>query len=215
MTSVTSHAIIIPWPLSQGIRTWCGFDCQDDALKGDLVAMAPDKVDCEACIHSMRQALKNLDEWVPDLHVPVDNETGLIAGQPAKVVHLLHEGLPVCGFTRDVPKDWPIGHEWAGLATYRNGKTDHEVIPLLCDECVKVAGPPEPTTDTMSGESIEELAARGANLEEYPCVGWCGCPIDNKSPAQVCGIPQYQTVGRATCRHGHGGAPTLDKDPHA
>jgi hypothetical protein len=31
--------------------------------------------------------------------------------EPEKV-HILHEGLPLCRFTQDVPADWPQGHKW-------------------------------------------------------------------------------------------------------
>jgi len=27
-------------------------------------------------------------------------------------VHLLHHGLPRCGFSKDIPKNWPNGHKW-------------------------------------------------------------------------------------------------------
>jgi len=38
------------------------------------------------------------------------------------MIHVLHAGLPLCGFTRLVPRDWPPGHlfvtiEKAGAAT--------------------------------------------------------------------------------------------------
>jgi len=61
------HAIIIPWPLSQGIRTWCGYDAGDKAIKEDYVATHPSKVDCEKCIRSMRAAHVNLSEWLPQI----------------------------------------------------------------------------------------------------------------------------------------------------
>jgi hypothetical protein len=37
-------------------------------------------------------------------------------------IHVLHHGFPICGFTREMPKDWPQGHLWvrkddAALAT--------------------------------------------------------------------------------------------------
>ena len=29
-----------------------------------------------------------------------------------QVVHILHEGLAVCGFSYDTPNKWPEGHAW-------------------------------------------------------------------------------------------------------
>lgn len=33
----------------------------------------------------------------------------------ADTVHILRHGMPLCGFSRDVPRDWPPGHLWVGL----------------------------------------------------------------------------------------------------
>ena len=30
-------------------------------------------------------------------------------------VHVLHEGRPLCGFSNDVPANWPGGHLWVGI----------------------------------------------------------------------------------------------------
>jgi hypothetical protein len=69
--AVTTHAIIIPWPLSQGIRTWCGYDAQDERrIKDDMVASEPMQVDCERCRDAMRMAFANLSEWVPLMRSP-------------------------------------------------------------------------------------------------------------------------------------------------
>ena len=32
------------------------------------------------------------------------------------VVHLLHNGRAVCGFSRLVPRDWPAGHVWVNVS---------------------------------------------------------------------------------------------------
>ena len=66
----TIHAIITPWPLSRGIRTWCGIDCQDERIRGDLIGISPAAINCRQCITAMRQAYKTLGEWVPELHIP-------------------------------------------------------------------------------------------------------------------------------------------------
>ncbi len=30
-------------------------------------------------------------------------------------VHILHEGFPLCDFSRIPPVDWPTGHQWVSL----------------------------------------------------------------------------------------------------
>ena len=47
-----------------------------------------------------------------------DRQQAIAAGSLAKVaahmriVHVLVAGRPKCGFTTDLPKDWPVGHVW-------------------------------------------------------------------------------------------------------
>lgn len=65
--SDTAHALILPWPLSQGLRLWCGYDCSDEAVAGHLIATSPDTVTCPRCRKTMREALASLTEWVPGL----------------------------------------------------------------------------------------------------------------------------------------------------
>ena len=51
-----------------------------------------------------------------------DDKVQLIKG----TVHILEEGLPLCGFTSHIPSDWPPGHIWVGL-----GEKDK----ATCPEC--------------------------------------------------------------------------------
>jgi hypothetical protein len=30
-------------------------------------------------------------------------------------VHVLHHGMPICGFASTVPRDWPEGHRWVSI----------------------------------------------------------------------------------------------------
>jgi hypothetical protein len=32
-------------------------------------------------------------------------------------VHILHHGLPLCGFHDGIPAEWPDGHQWVGLGS--------------------------------------------------------------------------------------------------
>jgi hypothetical protein len=51
------------------------------------------------------------------------------------IVHILKSGLPLCGFTRDVPRDWPDGHKFVSIMEDRS--------PANCTECI-AAAPPAP-----------------------------------------------------------------------
>lgn len=31
------------------------------------------------------------------------------------VIHLFHEGFPVCGFSSEAPANWPEGHKWVSI----------------------------------------------------------------------------------------------------
>lgn len=46
-------------------------------------------------------------------------------------IHILHLGLPLCGFTRDLPVAWPKGHAWVSLLTVKEGFTN----PNRCRAC--------------------------------------------------------------------------------
>lgn len=48
----------------------------------------------------------------------------------ALTIHFLHHGLPLCGFTRAVPIDWPGGHVWAHV-----GDTEALEHPGMCARC--------------------------------------------------------------------------------
>lgn len=61
------HAIVIPWPISNGLHTWCGRRYDDKRVRNDLIASAPEAVTCQHCADAMRHALKNLADWVPRL----------------------------------------------------------------------------------------------------------------------------------------------------
>lgn len=48
-----------------------------------------------------------------------------------RTVHVLLHGLPLCGFTKDVPRDWPDGHVWI----HREHITDPEAKKDACKPC--------------------------------------------------------------------------------
>lgn len=49
-------------------------------------------------------------------------------------IHFLHFGQPLCGFSNEVPRDWPPGHCWAGL-----DDNEAKANPLACQACLAVA----------------------------------------------------------------------------
>jgi len=64
-----THAMVIPWPVSQGLKTWCGYDFGSDEVKDDFLATSPEVVTCPRCAEAMRSALANLKQWVQDLNL--------------------------------------------------------------------------------------------------------------------------------------------------
>ena len=54
---------------------------------------------------------------------------------PPKVVHVLLYGLPLCGFSRDLPAQWPDGHVWTHLGS------DDPVSCRACAAQVRELGP--------------------------------------------------------------------------
>lgn len=66
-TVLKTHAIIMPWPLSTGLHTWCGYHFDDERVSSDYMASEPEAVTCLECHRSMRDALVTLQEWVPRL----------------------------------------------------------------------------------------------------------------------------------------------------
>lgn len=197
---MTTHAIITPWPLSQGIRTWCALDSQDERVRKDNVTSEPDLIDCPTCLSSMKSALDILTKMFPRAET-ADTE---------KVIHVLHEGMPLCGFSSEVPRDWPRGHSWIGIDTMIVGGVDE------CVACREVAGTARMGSHgnwiVPTDESVEALEARDAELEEFPRIGWCGAVDDD---GIFCGNPQFQTLsGGCCCMRGHSGASTLDEDPY-
>lgn len=64
---VITHATVIPWPISTGLHTWCGYPYTDERVKNDFIASAPEAVTCPHCAKAMRDALANLTQWVPRL----------------------------------------------------------------------------------------------------------------------------------------------------
>jgi hypothetical protein len=54
------------------------------------------------------------------------------------VIHLLHEGFPLCGFSELLPRDWPDGHRWVGLDALGPGVREEGYAPT-CEACKRVA----------------------------------------------------------------------------
>ena len=52
-----------------------------------------------------------------------------------KRVHVLHKGLPLCGFTRDIPAEWPPGHSWLGALHLDDPKLYGAAEPDKCTLC--------------------------------------------------------------------------------
>jgi hypothetical protein len=51
-------------------------------------------------------------------------------------VHILHNGFPLCGFSKAVPAEWPDNHKWIGLNVLAMSvPPDH----IMCAGCSQVA----------------------------------------------------------------------------
>lgn len=69
--------MIIPWPISQGLHTWCGYRFDAPEVSKENVAGDPSAVTCEKCIKAMRDALAQLSQWVPRLERVPDGTPGV------------------------------------------------------------------------------------------------------------------------------------------
>lgn len=74
------------------------FDTANDGCHFQVLANAPDL---------------NLDQVKEMLNISPGFDLRSVFTLPA--VHILHHGLPICGFTRLLPRDWPSGHSWVGF----------------------------------------------------------------------------------------------------
>lgn len=47
---------------------------------------------------------------------------------PGTVVHMLYHGYPLCGFTTEIPANWPEGHSWVSVMDAEHA---------TCPECIR------------------------------------------------------------------------------
>lgn len=77
------------------------------------------------------------------------------------MIHILHEGLPLCGFTDAVPRDWPVGDRWVRREEIET-KEDYariQAVDTVCPLClVRMADlPEEPPCDPALRRSVWDL----------------------------------------------------------
>lgn len=70
-----THALVIPQSINT-LSTWCGIGRGDPRADTSNLAFAPEAVTCPHCQYNMRQALKNLMEWVPRLKEVEEDRPG-------------------------------------------------------------------------------------------------------------------------------------------
>lgn len=80
-------------------------------------------------------------------------------------LHVLHEGLPLCGFTRKVPRDWPEGHVWVPKSRWL---PDEKSQGVFCEDCDTVLmGRPLPARWDMQEQQYRDMMTTAArNLLE-------------------------------------------------
>jgi len=55
--------------------------------------------------------------------------------------HVLRAGFPLCGFTRELPKDWPAGHVWLSEPHFAEALSTKEIPKgLACSTCIERMG---------------------------------------------------------------------------
>ena len=64
-----NHAIVLPWPVSSGLHTWCGYRIDSEMVQDEFIATGPEEVTCQQCAVAMKSALDNLTTWVPKLTI--------------------------------------------------------------------------------------------------------------------------------------------------
>lgn len=57
-------------------------------------------------------------------------------------IHILHEGLPLCGFSREVPGHWPEGHRWVRVEDAKDATCGGCLAKLQC--CNAIIRPDSP-----------------------------------------------------------------------
>jgi hypothetical protein len=115
MTEKRTHAMVIPWPISQGLHTWCGYRFDAPEVSEENVASAPEAVTCDGCKRAMRTALDQLSQWVPRLGTVPDGMPGVRdqdaqcelcePGTPAGDGSCLGDGHYLCDECEHMTKD--------------------------------------------------------------------------------------------------------------
>ena len=125
-----------PWfyELPKGGAPWRIADTQDNAVQH-----AASEAEAIVIVYAHNKTLWDStgigDSFVEALRA--GRAPGLLKGDPPLIfLHYLSAGLPLCGFTSALPKDWPGGHRWIGV---------HDEIPrsdltFMCTRCADLAG---------------------------------------------------------------------------
>lgn len=75
------------------------------------------------------------------------------------IVHVLHHGLPLCGFSRELPTSWPLGHVWL--------RAEDERHRISCGRCRARADDLfPPVTEPAPTQRSVDLAEAQATPEE-------------------------------------------------
>ena len=70
------------------------------------------------------------------------------------IIHVLHSGSPLCGFSRALPGEWPTGHVWISLREFIQRSFADDA---LCGSCSGVA---KPMWESFIGDHPSYTAAR-------------------------------------------------------
>lgn len=59
-----------------------------------------------ALVRELKKLNENLDRFTTSFQEEEKKKA------KTDVTHILHEGLPICHFSQEVPEKWPPGHTW-------------------------------------------------------------------------------------------------------
>ncbi len=91
------------------------------------------------------------------------------------IVHVLHHGLPRCGFSTTLPVEWPPEHKWISLDEYRV-RARHTTLNVegVCPSCVSRLGPQRITRSRARGWRMPKGAIYVGRPTEFgnPFLDW-------------------------------------------
>jgi len=58
------------------------------------------------------------------------------------IIHALFHGRPLCGFSQELPRDWPAEHSWIAVDP-RQPRIPDDAVRYFCKQCLPIVCGPE------------------------------------------------------------------------